>query len=186
MENNKDQPNFSFHFDKNKKGPGANIESKREMRRKHFLNEQDADDVKRKREDKNTTLRKEAKKHKFQKSRGLNYPGMNEKEEKKIDKTKTYSIQEAESLWTEGMDIMEYFQILNKTEFDTSHFILLMELCMSKEEHKLLFGIVGLRKLLSLIDNPPIQNVIDANLLPVLLSLIGRSDFPRLQFEVLW
>ena len=43
-----------------------------------------------------------------------------------------------------------------------------------------------MRKLLSFVDNPPIQNVIDANLLPVLLSLVGREDFPRLQFEVLW
>ena len=37
-----------------------------------------------------------------------------------------------------------------------------------------------------MIDNPPIQNVIDANLLPALIGLIGRSDIPRIQFEVLW
>ena len=188
MENEEEKTGHSmFHFDKNKKAPGMNLESKREQRRKHFLNEQDVDDLKRKREDKTTTLRKDQKKHKFQKFRASKFPGMADNQEKKQEsKSRTYSIQEAESAWVEGMDIMEYFHILNKTDFDLSHFLLLMDLILSKEEHKLLFGIVGLRKLLSLIDNPPIQNVIDANLLPILLSLVGRNDFPRLQFEVLW
>ena len=176
-----------FHFDKNKKAPGMNLESKREQRRKHFLNDQDADDLKRKREDKTTTLRKDHKKNKFQKNRASKFPGMVDSSDKKGDgKSKGYTIIEAEAAWVEGMDIMEYFHILNKTDFDLSHFLYLMDLILSKEEHKLLFGVVGMRKLLSLIDNPPIQNVIDANLLPVLLSLVGRNDFPRLQFEVLW
>ena len=37
-----------------------------------------------------------------------------------------------------------------------------------------------------MVDNPPIQNVIDVNLLPALIRLICRSDVPRIQFEVLW
>lgn len=177
---------LEFHFDKGTKGKGANAESKMEQRRKHFMREQDAEDLKRKRDDKNVTLRKEAKKNKFAKRRALNFPSLGENEENKTSTTKTYTVEEAQNSWQEGMDIMEYFQILSKTEFELPHFLYLIELICSKEDHKVLFGIVGLRKLLSLIDNPPIQNVIDANLLPVLLQLILKEDFPRLQFEVLW
>lgn len=186
MDNNEGSQGFSFHFDKTGKKGKPTIDNKLEQRRKHFMREQDADDLKRKRDDKNTTLRKEAKKHKFQKSRNLKFPGGAPAEEKKAEDTKTYTIEEAQNAWQEGMPIMDYFKILNKTEFQLPNFLLLIELICSKEDHKILFGVVGLRKLLSFIDNPPIQNVIDANLLPVLLSLIGRSDLPRLQFEVLW
>jgi HEAT repeat protein len=184
MEDAKKEDQSQFHLHQGAKKAG--VESKMEQRRKHFMKELDTEDLKRKRADPNVTLRKDLKQNKFAKRRALKYPGMGEKEEKKVEEERKYTVEEAESAWYEGMDIMEYFKILSKTEFQLPHFILLIELICAKEDHKVLFGIVGLRKLLSFIENPPIQNVIDANLLPVLLSLIGRTDFPRLQFEVLW
>jgi len=150
------------------------------------MKDTDHEDLKRKRDEHNVQLRKNTKKEKFQSRRMFKDPTLTGKEESKESKERTFSIEEAESAWQEGMDIMDYFKILAKTEFELPHFLLLIEMLCSKEDHKILFGIVGLRKLLSLIDNPPIQSVIDANLLPVLLSLVGRTDFPRLQFEVLW
>ena len=59
---NSDNTDFGlFHFDIDKKKPKENIESKREQRKKGFTGNQDPDDAKRKREDKNTTLRKDHK-----------------------------------------------------------------------------------------------------------------------------
>ena len=174
-----------FAFGQNTTAKKAGAESKMENRRKNFLNEADSEDLKRKRDDKIVSLRQDKKKAMLNKRRNFGTQGTNANEEAKA-KDKTYCIEEAEEAWHDGMDIMEYFKILAQTEFELPHFIHLIQLICDKEDHKILFGVVGLRKLLSLIDNPPIQNVIDANLLPHLLSLIGRADFPRLQFEVLW
>ena len=172
---------LSFNFNKDEGKHGNKHESKLEQRRKHFLKEPDAEDLKRKRDNQNVALRKQTKKAKFAKRRNLGQTdNVSRAEEGK------FTIEQAESMWQEGMDLMDYFQILLKVDFELPHFLFLIELICTKEDHKILFGIVGLRRLLSMIENPPIQNVIDANLLPLLFSLIGRIDFPRLQFEVLW
>lgn len=176
----------SFHFDKNGSKKGSHVETKMMMRRRHFMGEQDPEDLKRKRDDKHVSLRKEFKKNKFAKRRNMTFGNDKPKEETKSDKEAKFTVEQAESMWQEGMDIMEYFKILNKTEFELPHFILLVEMVTSREPRKILFGMVGIRKLLSLIDNPPIQSVIDANLLPLILSMSCGGDFPRLQFESLW
>jgi len=44
----------------------------------------------------------------------------------------------------------------------------------------------GLRKLLSIKIDPPIQQVIDAGLLPQLMAWLQRSDSPALQYEACW
>lgn len=183
--NESDKPSL-FHFGKEKAKKKVGIINKIEEKRKHLMQQRDHTDLKRKTEDKATMLRKEAKNKKFQRRRLMKSEEFGKEEEDKFSSNKLFSVEEAESLYQEGMDIMDYFKILAKTEFEIPHFLLLIELICEKEDHKILFGIVGLRKLLSLIENPPIQSVIDANLLPILISLMGRTDFPRLQFEVLW
>ena len=47
-------------------------------------------------------------------------------------------------------------------------------------------GVIGLRKLLSIEENPPIQAVIDANLIGKFIEFMGRSDQPSLQLESTW
>lgn len=48
------------------------------------------------------------------------------------------------------------------------------------------FALIGFRRLLSFEKNPPIQQVIDSNLIPKFLSFFGRNDVPKLQFEAAW
>ena len=50
-----------------------------------------------------------------------------------------------------------------------------------KDDVKVLFATIGFRRLLSKEKNPPIQHVIDSNLVPRLLVLLTRGDFPKLQ-----
>ena len=187
MDNNNQEPVFNsmFSFGENSSKKKKGHLEKHEKRRKNFLNEFDSDDLKRKREDKNISLRQDKKKAMLNKRRMLGNQTNNINEETKVQE-KTYTISEAEGLYQDGMDIMEFFAILNKTEFHVQHFIDLIKLIYEKDDHKILFGIVGLRKLLSLIDKPPIQNVVDANLIPVLLTLASTSKVPRLRFEALW
>ena len=48
-----------------------------------------------------------------------------------------------------------------------------------------LFACVGLRKLLSIENNPPIQAVIDANLVPVFIQCL-HHPIAKFQFEAAW
>ena len=48
-----------------------------------------------------------------------------------------------------------------------------------------LFACVGMRKLLSIENAPPIQAVIDANLVPIFLQLL-HHNIPKFQFEAAW
>lgn len=42
-------------------------------------------------------------------------------------------------------------------------------------------GIIGIRKILSIVDNPPIQAVIDAGLVPRMIEYIKQQNYPQLQ-----
>ena len=48
-----------------------------------------------------------------------------------------------------------------------------------------LLAIVGLRRILSIEDNPPIQAVIDSNLVPMFITLLYHN-IPKFQFEAAW
>lgn len=47
-------------------------------------------------------------------------------------------------------------------------------------------GIIGIRKVLSNNDNPPIQAVIDANLVPRMIELVKQTQYTYLQMEATW
>lgn len=48
-----------------------------------------------------------------------------------------------------------------------------------------LFATVGLRRLLSIENDPPIQPIIDANLIPVFIDLLSH-EIPKFGFEAAW
>jgi len=62
----------------------------------------------------------------------------------------------------------------------------LLEAMKSPEPERNLYAAQGFRKLLSIENEPPIQNVIDAGVVPVLIEFIKRHDFPQLQYESAW
>jgi hypothetical protein len=47
-------------------------------------------------------------------------------------------------------------------------------------EVKQIFATIGFRRLLSFEKTPPIQQVIDQNLVPRFISFLERNDFPKL------
>jgi importin subunit alpha-6/7 len=47
-------------------------------------------------------------------------------------------------------------------------------------------GMIGVRKILSIADNPPIQAVIDAGLVPKMIEYIKQQEYPQLQLEATW
>ena len=43
------------------------------------------------------------------------------------------------------------------------------------------YGLIGIRKILSIAENPPIQSIIDAGLVPKMIDYIKQNDYPQLQ-----
>lgn len=64
-------------------------------------------------------------------------------------------------------------------------FSVLCQLIYSEDLYQKLLACVGMRKLLSIENQPPIQAVIDANLVPVLITLL-HHHIPKFQFEAAW
>jgi importin subunit alpha-1 len=48
------------------------------------------------------------------------------------------------------------------------------------------YGIIGVRKILSIADCPPIQAVIDAGLVPKMIEYVKQQEYPQLQLEATW
>lgn len=45
---------------------------------------------------------------------------------------------------------------------------------------------IGVRKILSIADSPPIQAIIDAGLVPRMIEYVKQSEYPQLQLEATW
>jgi len=69
----------------------------------------------------------------------------------------------------------------NLQEFDS-----LIAAVRSSDPGKQLEATTSIRKLLSIEHNPPIQEVIDAGIVPRLVDFLTANDYPQLQFEASW
>jgi len=47
-------------------------------------------------------------------------------------------------------------------------------------------GVLMIRKILSVQEDPPIQPVVDAGVVPLLVQYLARDDWPEMQFEAAW
>ena len=56
----------------------------------------------------------------------------------------------------------------------------------STNDARLLEAVRGLRKMLSVEDNPPVQQVLDSGALPVLVNLLTKLDNEDILFETAW
>lgn len=43
------------------------------------------------------------------------------------------------------------------------------------------YGMIGVRKILSIVESPPIQAVIDAGLVPRMIEYVKQTEYPQLQ-----
>ncbi|CAI2363019.1 unnamed protein product [Moneuplotes crassus] len=189
MEQNKtNQQNELFHIGKDSNKDSLKVDSRIQNRTNQFLNNQDADQLKKNLSEHNEASRKEIKNQKFTKNRNCEAKDQSETDNIKdilAEKTE-HTITQAQSLWDKGIDFMDYYLFLNNTKFEITDSPFLQELIKSDKDHNILLAVVGLRKLLSLVDNPPRQCVVDADLLPQLITLTNKKDVPKIQFEALW
>lgn len=78
------------------------------------------------------------------------------------------------------LTLKEYIDKIRKEKFTMADFPKIIEFINSQDKFKQHYGAIGLRKILS-VDNPPIQLVIDAGLIPKLLQLMQNENETRLQ-----
>lgn len=71
-------------------------------------------------------------------------------------------------------------------QFKLSDFNQLVELISSEDIVLQQFATIGFRRLLSFEKNPPLQQVIDANLVPKFVQFVQHDNQPKLQFEAAW
>jgi len=57
----------------------------------------------------------------------------------------------------------------------------LLQSFMSDDVLRQHYGLIGIRKILSIADNPPIQPIIDAGLVPKMIEYIKQTEYPQLQ-----
>ena len=80
----------------------------------------------------------------------------------------------------------EYIKTCLERQYTINEFPFLIENINSKILKNEYLGVIGIRKILSIEISPPIQSVIDANLVPKLLEFMERSEHPSLQLESTW
>lgn len=67
-------------------------------------------------------------------------------------------------------------------QFTREQFVDLVKAIYDEEDTvKQLYGLIGVRKLLSLKENQPIQQVIDAGLVPRLIEYASSKNMPQMQ-----
>ena len=83
-------------------------------------------------------------------------------------------------------DMKNYIDSCLQNVVTLNDFQFLVEKINSQNLRDEYLGIIGIRKLLSIEDHPPIQMVIDANLIPKFIEFMNRADQPSLQLESTW
>jgi len=87
---------------------------------------------------------------------------------------------------SENQQLREFIDQCLKRNFAMEDFFMILEAINSTYRFKQHLGVIGLRKILSIEEGPPIQPVIDANLIPRLIEFMQKDDEPHLQLEAAW
>jgi len=134
----------------------------------------DHDDLKKKRDEYVVEIRREKRQEMLNKRRNLNF----ELKEGGVMGTLPNN--------AENTALKAHIDDCLKRSYTMNDFFILLEAINSEDRFKQHFGVIGLRKILSIEDGPPIQSVIDANLVPRLIQFMQREDEPHLQLEAAW
>lgn len=80
----------------------------------------------------------------------------------------------------ENLKLKDYVEKVLAKSFTMIDFPALVDAVKSYDRFQIHYGIIGIRKILS-VDNPPIQSVIDADLVAKLIEFVQQSEEPQLQ-----
>ena len=98
---------------------------------------------------------------------------------------KILNVDKAESLINKLTISKELYEQCNQMEIQPEDLLKSIELFRTEEINMKYKGLVALRKMLSFPTNPPIQEIIDYNLVSDFINLLNNS-YPEFQYEALW
>lgn len=145
------------------------IDIKLQNRQEEFTNESNLTDIKKRVIDHSLSLSNDARSRLFK----------NKRLQAKISLNVTQSL---ESKLTIPKD---FYQLCQNTEINPSMLQEIVTCFRTNDIQTKYKGLVGLRKILSLPTNPPFQEIIDLQLVPEFISLLGNS-YPEFEYEALW
>lgn len=141
--------------------------------------------TKRQREEYSIQLRKDKREQMLKKKRGEAKPAPQQTLNPLEQQMNKASLDEAITM-SQTMGVQEFVALVDHLVFRIEDFQRLLTLIMSDKEIEVLIATVGFRRLLSFEDSPPLQPVIDANLVPHFIKLLSHGALPKLQFEACW
>ena len=97
------------------------------------------------------------------------------------DQTNSQIIETIEASSDPTGEFRKYIAKISAETFAMADFFKLVEAVNSSDRFQQHYGVIGLRKLLSDEMDPPIQPVIDANLVPRLIEFMKNEKEPHLQ-----
>lgn len=148
------------------------------------VNEEE-DELKKKREEYNTEIRRQTREDFFKKKRNLLEP-LNENQTESSNTTNVHNSLHDANMGEESDKLKTLVDECLKKTYTMDDFPYLVEAILSKDTHQQHLGTIGLRKILSIEEGPPIQPVIDANLIPRLIEFMQKEELPHLQLESAW
>ncbi len=95
------------------------------------------------------------------------------------------TVDKAESLKNKLTISNELYEQCNQMKVQPEDLLKCIELFRTEDINQKYKGLVALRKMLSYPTNPPIQEIIDFNLVTDFINLLNNS-YPEFQYEVLW
>jgi len=98
---------------------------------------------------------------------------------------KNMNIESTQNLKSKLTIPLELFENCNQMTVELSKFTEIIEAFRTEDITKKYYGLVGIRKLLSL-PNSPIQELIDRVITSELISLLDENTPPEFQYEALW
>jgi hypothetical protein len=95
-------------------------------------------------------------------------------------------LQDENSKSQKNKNLRDWIDQWIKHPFEISELSQLVSAIFSQDRFQQHYGVIGLRKLLSIEGGPPIQEVIDSNIVPRLIDFMGNEYEPHLQLEAAW
>jgi len=80
-------------------------------------------------------------------------------------------------------ELLKEWQMRNYTLKDFPGLLKALNSSQMEQQH---YGVIGIRRLVSKDQDPPIQEVIDANVIPRLVGFTEKYEDPQLQYEAAW
>jgi len=136
-------------------------------------------ELKKKRDEYMVEIRKKKREHTLTKKRNLDLSNDLRLENERLGKVTEENIDPNETM-------EEYIQKCARIVYSLKDLPALLKAVNSSDVKQQYYGVIGIRRIVSKDENPPIQEIIDANVIPRIIGFTERYEESQLQYEAAW